>query len=51
MPNKFKTDFAFERREQESSKILTKYPNKIPVIVQRSERCKSIEDINKNKFL
>ena len=51
MPNKFKTNFSFERREQESSKILTKYPNKIPVIVQRSERCKSIEDISKNKFL
>tara|TARA_Y200000002_G_C22436693_1_gene560385 strand:+ start:261 stop:617 length:357 start_codon:yes stop_codon:yes gene_type:complete len=51
MPNKFKTDFSFERREQESSKILTKYPDKIPVIVQRSEKCKNIEDINKNKFL
>ena len=51
MPNKFKANFAFERREQESSKILTKYPDKIPVIVQRSERCKSIEDISKNKFL
>lgn len=51
MPNKFKTNYAFERREQESSKILTKYPDKIPVIVQRSERCKSIEDISKNKFL
>ena len=32
MPNKFKTNYAFERREQESSKILTKYPDKIQLL-------------------
>ena len=48
---KFKKNYSLEDRKVESSKILNKYPDKIPVIVSRYERCKNVEDINKNKFL
>lgn len=46
----FKKKFTFEDRLEESKKILNKYPDKIPVIVEKSENT-DIEDINKHKFL
>lgn len=49
-------DFSFikkhslEKRKEESQKILLKYPDKIPVIIERANH-KGTPDINKNKFL
>lgn len=50
-PCKFKKNFSLEDRKAESNKILTKYPDKIPVIVSKYPKCKNVDDINKNKFL
>ena len=47
----FKQDFTFERRNKESSSILGKYPERVPVIIERSENSKHLTLIDKNKFL
>lgn len=31
--------------------LLIKYPNRVPVIVQKSEHCKTVPDIDKTKYL
>lgn len=48
MNNKNKT---LEERIKESTNILEKYPNRIPVIVDKSDKCKDLHDIDKNKYL
>lgn len=46
----FKNDFTLEQRSAESSRVLEKYPNRIPVIVERDDRS-TISDIDKKKYL
>ena len=46
----FKKKFSFDQRKTESDKILGKYPEKIPIIVEKLKGS-SIDDINKHKFL
>jgi GABA(A) receptor-associated protein len=46
----FKEDTALDDRQSESSKILEKYPDRIPIIVQKAPRS-HIPDIDKHKFL
>ena len=41
----------FDERIKESKNIMEKYPDRLPIIVQRYKKCKNIKDINKNKFL
>jgi GABA(A) receptor-associated protein len=49
---KFSETFSVEQRTKESEKILAKYPNRIPVIVERSNTCSDeIPIIDKKKFL
>lgn len=50
--NLFKNTHHFTKRSFESNRIINKYPNRIPVICQRSE--KAFNDcpyIDKNKYL
>ena len=47
----YKKNNSLEKRSKESENILKKYPNRIPVIVEKSNRCKDINDIDKSKFL
>ena len=48
----FKKRFSLEERLAECNRILEKYPDRIPVIVERSERSeKDIPDIDKSKYL
>jgi GABA(A) receptor-associated protein len=47
---KFKKEFPEERRIQESNKILSKYPTRIPIIVEKSDNCE-LSDISKKKYL
>jgi GABA(A) receptor-associated protein len=47
----FHRDHSFEKRKGESNRILKKYPDRIPIIVQRVESNTSIPDINKKKYL
>jgi GABA(A) receptor-associated protein len=42
---------TFEKRKDESSKMLIKHPNSICVIIEKSNNDNSIDDIDKHKFL
>lgn len=46
----FKEEHGFEKRKAESEKIREKYPDRIPVIVEKVERS-DIDDIDKKKYL
>jgi GABA(A) receptor-associated protein len=46
----FKEEFPLDDRQTESSKIMKKYPSRIPIIVQRSDKC-DFQDIDKRKYL
>ena len=57
-PNKkknitFKSEHSFEKRKAEADRILLKYPDRIPVIVERLEKSKNSEipDLDKKKYL
>ena len=47
----FKTKYSFETRLKEGNRMLRNYPDKLPVICERSKSEKVIENIDKNKFL
>ena len=50
--HEFQKKFTFEERVKESNKIRTKYPDRVPIILERSTSCRSsIPDIDKHKFL
>lgn len=38
-------------RKNEALRILNKYPNKIPIIIEKYKNCKDIPDIDKNRYL
>lgn len=46
----FKKKYTFEKRYDESKRILIKYPTRIPVIVEKI-KSSDIDDIDKRKFL
>ena len=47
---KFKDNHCLEDRISESSKIMNKYPSRIPIIVEKSDKC-MFDDIDKFKYL
>lgn len=49
----FKTEHVFEKRKAEADRILSKYPDRIPVIVERLEKSNTSEipDLDKKKYL
>ena len=49
--NRFKLENELEKRVNESGKIRKKYPERVAVIVQRSEGCKNVDEIDKKKYL
>ena len=46
----FKSEHTFQARSQESSKIIAKYPDRVPVIVEKSSSSK-LTEIDKKKYL
>jgi GABA(A) receptor-associated protein len=47
-----KHDAEFDKRCTESRRILSKYPDRVPVIVDRNPRAKNtLPEIEKKKFL
>ncbi|XP_057795305.1 autophagy-related protein 8C-like isoform X1 [Salvia miltiorrhiza] len=46
----FKLEHPLERRQAEAARIREKYPDRIPVIVEKAERS-DIPDIDKKKYL
>eukprot|EP00123_Amoebidium_parasiticum_P022364 comp8616_c0_seq1/m.3896 comp8616_c0_seq1/g.3896 ORF comp8616_c0_seq1/g.3896 comp8616_c0_seq1/m.3896 type:complete len:119 (-) comp8616_c0_seq1:475-831(-) len=50
MKSSFKQDHPFEKRKAEAARIRSKYPDRIPVIVERAEKSDIVE-IDKKKYL
>ncbi len=50
-PTRFKEVQSFEERKNEANRVRSKYPNRIPVIVERAESANEIEIIDKKKYL
>ena len=48
--NKFKEQHPFERRVQEANRIKDKYPDRVPVIVEKTLKC-TLPDLSKKKYL
>ena len=46
----FKNKHTFEKRLQESSRIVEKYPERVPVIVEKAPTAR-LTNIDKNKYL
>ena len=49
--SKFKSKHSFHKRAQEAQRIIDKYPDRIPVIVEKDPRCRDISDIDRKKYL
>lgn len=47
----FKRQFSFKYRLEESSRVLTKYPDRIPIICEKSSNQKDLPTIDKKKYL
>lgn len=47
----FKTNNSFEERVEQSRKILKKFPDRIPVVVERAPSGPFIGELQKTKFL
>ena len=47
----FQTKFTFEQRLHEATRILQKYPTRIPIIIEKLPSSKELPDINKRKYL
>lgn len=48
----FRERYTLDQRLEESTRILAKYPTRIPVIVERSKNCSNdIPQLDKNKYL
>ena len=47
----FKNKRSFDKRLQESNRIMDKYPERIPMIVCRATQSKDIPDIDRHKYL
>mmetsp|Transcript_97140 Transcript_97140/g.202887 ORF Transcript_97140/g.202887 Transcript_97140/m.202887 type:complete len:128 (+) Transcript_97140:100-483(+) len=50
MASSMKSDATFEHRKQEADRILSKYPDRVPVICEKAEKS-SLPEIDKKKFL
>ena len=48
---KFKENFTYEKRLEESTKILTKYPDRIPIIVEIRDEDVNEINLDKKKYL
>ena len=47
----YKEKTTFEKRLKESENILKKYPSRIPAIVEKFDKCRNIDNIDKIKYL
>jgi GABA(A) receptor-associated protein len=45
------SQLEIQAKRKEADRVLTKYPDRVPIIVTRSTRCSDVALIDKNKFL
>ena len=46
----FKQKFSFQKRLEESNRIIDKYPDRVPIIVERASNTSDIPVIDKQKY-
>jgi GABA(A) receptor-associated protein len=51
MDKTFKNSYSFYDRYQESSSMLIKYPDRVPIICEKSKNNKDCPDISKRKYM
>ena len=49
--NSFKYNYSFQNRLEESLRVLNKYPDRVPIICEKSHTQRELPDIDKNKYL
>lgn len=49
--SEYQKNKSIELRKKEAHSIRTKYPDKIPIIVEKDQKCKDVKEIDKKKFL
>lgn len=49
--SQYHKNHTFEERKAEIDKIRKKYPEKVPVVVERAQYSTNVPEIDKNKFL
>jgi len=47
----FKTKHSFDQRLDETTRILAKYPDRIPIICEKNQKSRDTPEIDKNKYL
>lgn len=47
----FKKEFSFQHRLEESSRVILKYPDRIPIICEKLPNQKNLPNIDKKKYL
>jgi len=47
----FKSKFSHNKRLDEATRIISKYPNRAPIIVEKSKLSKDVPDIDRKKYL
>jgi GABA(A) receptor-associated protein len=47
----FKRDYSFQSRLEESCRVLSKYPDRRPIICEKSNHQSDLPDIDKKKYL
>lgn len=47
----FQKMYTFDQRYVEGLRVLSKYPERIPIICERDNNCNEIDCLNKEKFL
>uniref|UniRef100_A0A6C0EJE2 Autophagy-related protein n=1 Tax=viral metagenome TaxID=1070528 RepID=A0A6C0EJE2_9ZZZZ len=48
---KFQATHPFQERKKEAGRILAKYPDRVPVIIEKHEKVGEIPELDKSKFL
>jgi len=51
VPSSYRTEYPFDKRHEEASRIKLKYNDRVPVIVERRQGCESMPPLDKSKFL
>ena len=46
----FKQEHSFQNRIAESQRVLSKYPDRVPIICEKSNKCR-MDDLDKKKYL
>ena len=49
--SEFKKNHTFDQRSTEAKRILKKYPDRIPIIIEKNKNCVSLPNFDKNKYL